>query len=862
MKHRGVFVAGAAIVVVLGCVLFLIERDAPSPSATASAQPVEDTPNAEAFAAAPDNDAAPALAPEHDPRTPLAGKETTRPHTPPTTGSHPEVEAPPTDGVDILILRAEDREPVAAAHVACIDEHSFTPEEILSFQSGDVSFDEFLATRGRHFRSNEQGLARIPRASGFGFLAASKGDLFGFAQYDEGGEQGLEVLLHFDPELTLRVVDPHGVPQGGVPIFLRSIDADSGERQDYTAVLSAEQTGLALLPHVLRLVEETDMEGSPFAAARILAAEQIELAIPVDPFPSEPVELTIPACGQIEVRILDPEGGLVDRPCVVKAVSLAPDVVPAEELFRSNTLAQTVSENGIARFAHVALDQRLAFHIQPSSGYSAVLESTWGPSSAGEQIDFEVYLRESRPFITGRVLDGKGAPISNALCRAIISPRHDPFADQDETNFRTDATGRLRFAFPDYVSDSDAYRLELTHLDPKVGLLSTVVQWPGHLQDGENDLGQVTLEPAPPVAAGSVRGTDGRAVYGASIRVLVATYANGTENWREIRSLDTTTDASGAFAIRGRVDVDRVALVARHDDYLQSQRQIVKPGDQSIEIQLEAAGTVHGRVLVDDFIPTDAFTVEATYTAFDGEKTVSQRAGEDGEFEFSRLPSGTCELRARLRSDRSCAGERVLVQVDPTAAPDAAPALLDLRGRIRSFEIELIAPNDLAIEGYLQAFPAQDERPVRYGILDGRAQVTTCRTAINLEVFAAGFRAEKLFEVAADQVVRLRPGLPVVFATSPTPPTSAGRTLQVEIRTPSGEWVTNTAGFDQDGRAVALFRQPGSYQGFLRVLDTLQSRGGSLFQSQEPLLEFQVDERADAQVIEFALPEAARRWLE
>ena len=774
----------------------------------------------------------------------------------------PELE----NGIPIRILKAEDRSPVAGAQVTFMLPEAATSEELMAWQTGELSLDEFMGAYGRHFRSNEAGIVKIPHTTSFGLLAASKGELYGLTQYNEDPQGVQELLLRYDPAARIRVLDAAGNALGGVPVFLRSVDAD-GWRQDHIGVQSAPQTGLASLEHMLTLMEEIEMEGPPYAGAKILSHSPIEVRIPIDPFPKEPLKLVLPAIGSLKLLLFQPDGQPFEGSFLAAASISVPEGASEEDTSPGYVeMVQTIGKQGRASFGQVALGLQLEVYIMPRSDYAELIEIVAGPTLQGETIEHAIYFEAQVPMLSGQLLDAELLPIALEFCEVSFSHAGRRF---DSTNFRTDSEGRFSFAFP--LQAEQPLPIDFEFVQQLGGLQRSASQrWLEAPRPGPNELGRIQLETPPRLAAGRVLSEDGTPIAGAEV-ILSGSRSNLTIGNRSGHgSYSSQTDGRGEFTILGTSPAGELTLRASHGWHSHSDPISIRAGSEGLEIILERAGVLRGQLLLAEGVDPRSLEVLVKAPAQTWDMAPSEYVDQKGRFGFHSLAPGTYEVVAQLLEGQPCKSEVLLVDIVASPEQLEEKITIDMRATLRSLRVRLVDSDLNPVEGRLTSIQAAQDptnsarsNAGSYDANSGGALIPTCQPSLDLEVTAEGYRTQRLSGIAEDRVVQLMPGLEVELQTQALPEFPAEVSVLVRfglLGTSPEERMNQDLRFEveRDGTTRLKLPEPGHYQVFLEVKRSTNDWSyKTLYNSREPVLECIVREQAAVQVFAFDLPEQA-----
>ncbi len=225
------------------------------------------------------------------------------------------------------------------------------------------------------------------------------------------------------------------------------------------------------------------------------------------------------------------------------------------------------------------------------------------------------------------------------------------------TSHRTETGADGRFALAAVLACDDA-SLAVAHAGAAT-LVRRITLWP----DSIVDLGDLVLHPGAGVV-GRVIDDQGRPVSNASVAAGEVT---------------TTADADGAFAVHG-LAAGCHALRAEAPGYVQGSAVRVELAagetERGIELQVDGARALSGRVQTDAGVPIAGATIEAQIGQARGDAGVSVRVASDaqGAFVLAPLPRGNARVivghRDFLPFGRVCATDSrdLVITLTPTRA--------------------------------------------------------------------------------------------------------------------------------------------------------------------------------------------------
>jgi protocatechuate 3,4-dioxygenase beta subunit len=270
------------------------------------------------------------------------------------------------------------------------------------------------------------------------------------------------------------------------------------------------------------------------------------------------------------------------------------------------------------------------------------------------------------PFISGRVVDSTGSPISGAT---VDTADGDSATTGDDGRFRLDeleaGTHRLDARAEGFVvaGPEVVRRVDVVLSDePEINQNKT------NKTSGVSDLELVLRRPA------SVKGrvvASGRPVSGASIGIYYLS-VDGLSGRLDPFVSDgvTTTSDKGEFVLEEVVPA-RLALLVEAKDYAvaESREFMLEPGETQgdILIDLDPSATVFGEVVDTQGAPIQAQLVLRGASLARSRKV---EASHDGKFVFRDVPAGTFVLEANAAGYRTERVESVEAVVGETNAQD------------------------------------------------------------------------------------------------------------------------------------------------------------------------------------------------
>ncbi len=496
---------------------------------------------------------------------------------------------------ELHVVRASD-EPAAGARVwffeISTDERRERFMTVLA-ENADYYADAVLSL-GEEVTADEQGVVRHHfRVDGLLALAKLE-DERGNLEWEPGDTTPATIRLREVSELSVRVLDAASQSRGEIPIhfgFRRSSFYSGGTRR----AVSRESDGIAHFPTLPRARREGDVPATEaFLAAGIVQLEPDWQPISLDPWPSEPVKLTLPATGEvlIEVAGLPPEARSWCELGIRK---------PGRSRGRMITGASVTMplEEGEALFPLVGLGLELQVEVNlPGSGSGHSGQLT-GPVRSGERRTLRIDLG-SNTVLVGRLLGQGGEPVGKGRWRIKVLSE----GLSSGMTLETDADGRFRFVLSDKMQRSELKSLSIEPRrapeteEPGVPL-EAAADLPPTLGPGTYDLGDLYMKEPPVLAAGRVQDHTGAPVAGARVYLMQLMYrppTDGQEHWTNARTIEESirTGEDGEFRCHGRVrgDSPELRVHAEREGYFQPEPLPCGLGSEGLIVVLQQSGAI------------------------------------------------------------------------------------------------------------------------------------------------------------------------------------------------------------------------------------------------------------------------------
>ncbi|MCK5941310.1 MAG: hypothetical protein KAI24_05010, partial [Planctomycetes bacterium] len=489
--------------------------------------------------------------------------------------------------------------------------------------------------QGRRTRTDARGDVTLPLARGRWLVAAHKDGEFGYLAV---GRDGRHVLhLQTDEQVTIAATFPDGSP-AAIPVAVRHQHRPGNADTIWRGQTDAD--GRAVVRH-FQLLRRAVAAGQPETFAERFAAMACVPTSPVvvtefagRPTDERPVQLQVPALGRLQIRLQCHSGvPLLSSARVgfgAERRNRAPDAFPISRgLLHQSTEKPVGDEPTSLPFAPVGQPLRVYARF-PSDRRAAYSEQSPGPSEGGGTAEITIRPLPQHTVLAGRLLVGRDRALAGARM-AVTIWRDDQV--HTTTNIGTIADGRWD-AVLSGREDEARWRIEFRHdaRNERGGpsgdeaperWLGAIVDLPPWPPGTRVELGDVLLEPLPPLCAGVVVDDRGQPIAGATIsieqhrenaaretvieglnasnlRQLLNERSNGRrprDGWRRLNGLRTSTDERGHFLLEARMPPGRLRVRADSDKHFAEYVELPEP-NQNLQIALARNGVLSGRLLL------------------------------------------------------------------------------------------------------------------------------------------------------------------------------------------------------------------------------------------------------------------------
>jgi hypothetical protein len=666
----------------------------------------------------------------------------------------------------------------------------FSFETQIAIQRGltsGESIESLVRSLGPSFLCDAEGRTEVRARDREGTaLAAIAPGLFGTLDPDEGQLESVTLELHPLHALEVRVLHADGAPASGT---LASLAWQSGSHRSdvLTARCDAEGRARILVPRAI--FRDMPIEGMVIAAMGLFR-EPVFQPLHEEEGAFAPVELRLPACGSVALRLRP--GAVAPRElyCQLSRIGEGGEEEGGDE---APGLGGKLGPDGL-QLRPVEIG--LALEARASATGSRLLWKArgTGPSAAGECV--ELLLEPPAAVkLLGRALDESGRPLARSTLRGTLETALDPTGSEPvEERIASDEEGRFSWELPADLSSEVRASLRLRRRGIE---LTARLKLPAVLA-GEHDLGSVVLSAPPLLARGRLIDASGAPVPGARIQLL---RSRPTAAWHqeEVRRVSTRSGEDGRFALQALPPEGELSLRATAPGFLPSTRDI-QVGEEVGDWTLGRQGGVRGRILLDPDIPASELRVEATPFS-----SVSSLRGPvslqaDGSFHMEGL--GLVPYRFKLEAE-PWAGpglvlwERVLLGAEAVGA-ELDLGTFDARGRLASTRLRIEDASgrlvrDIHIESPMEIQgPGAHAMNLRYsfgGLSPGEEEyrVWHLREGSSGEVFAHRFRRVPMEFDGGRHHLTMRPALPVRIDLEEFGRLPAGVSLAVKLSPSEGE---------------------------------------------------------------------------
>jgi hypothetical protein len=434
------------------------------------------------------------------------------------------------DGFVTVRVSDSTGKPAVGARVYYLDRSRLDVRAAAVLELALVSEENAKAWVLASAETNSHGEARIPHASDVGDVGVEYGTEFGTATLGSGAST-VAVRLERDRSRRVRVIDESGKPVVGTTVILMAARPTKPDQEMRSlgvpvwAGRSHAPDGTAEIHHVKQIEKLV-----PNATQLRLYAKSPEfVGVLTDAYSvafhldeEDPLTLTVPAPGQVMVRVHQRDGSPAPPNTAVELAAKTdlqaiadPDRNDRAEMEDEGSDNESfpdtaIAVHGMTTFSGVWLDRSFEITARAWDGTRRGHALIRGPRTAGEIVNVDVELGERLPTLTGRLLGKDGAPIRWSQFEASWASGENPKLGLDPYDQSTDGEGRFKMDLEEtppidperppalefwFVNDSGASK------HPSHWAMRLTVPVTKPLEPGDIDLGDIRLTSGPAPAS-------------------------------------------------------------------------------------------------------------------------------------------------------------------------------------------------------------------------------------------------------------------------------------------------------------------------------------------------------------------------
>jgi hypothetical protein len=353
--------------------------------------------------------------------------------------------------------------------------------------------------------------------------------------------------------ITVFAKDGDGQPVEALPIGL----LQAGEHPWFPSFDTTDVLGVATLAKIGQVAAKASDADSFWVRPMIPLGDYFGIQVDLDPPPKEPLELAVPALGQLELEVLEADGSPVEgtfQAFVSTAddgFTLDPSADLRSQMGKNPAMNFRASgQSGHAKFPYVGLGLNFFVQIDPAYGESIFAYGP-GPIAPGETV--KILVR--RPEPTGfriRLVDELGHPIPNVRWHASYVFFFEDYSSSSAESGETDSEGRTFLNLTDSelleLQDADGTELEMTaRLWETAKLWTATESFPKKVEVGTNDWGDLTLFVQNSLSLnGKVVDLAGEPIFGANFMMQELAWTDDQrEDWQHVGY--ARTNSEGVF---------------------------------------------------------------------------------------------------------------------------------------------------------------------------------------------------------------------------------------------------------------------------------------------------------------------------
>lgn len=620
----------------------------------------------------------------------------------------------------LRIVDAITREPIASARVW----HA-TREE-LDRGSEEGSMRGRLPLVGRLLTSDPDGMVTVPLGE-IGTVWARHGDRDATATIGPGDLEPHDLGLSPSRTLRVHVTDARGNPAAGVPVHLSTGD---DPRPWSFAFAITRDDGTALFHDLEEHARNAKLGATWRVRPEIPAAALPAESFAVEAWPSEPLSLSLPPTGRVEVRFTYEDGSIPTRKLPVR-VARGTGSSGSDRMVSLQSL-ETVRD-GTLILPHVGVNERLDITFSHGATRSRLPSyQVDGPEVLSEAVTRHVVLVEDALRMRGRLVTEEGDPIVtrelsvDVHCR--VGNRSFPSLDLFGS---TDDDGRFELVHPSWGPGIVPARLRIavaSTLDAPIRLAT--LEAPRLTPEHVLELEDVVVTVPSGTARGRVLDEEGEGIAAARIDVRVKETPVPSRSLPRRRGdpggrgklvspqtpdpfLEGTSRRHGHFDLALEADRDGYEIRALAPGFAPGAWHAVAPGDEGIELRLHRASTIAGSFRLPDALPFDELRFGLDVPGrhdlanlFSGYLT----SDAGGHFRKSDLAPGFYDFQVSLRGEPTPLVTIAGIEVPPgTLVRDPRLQEIDLDAVLEVVAVEIVDDRGAPIPGGMIRLLAEGE---------------------------------------------------------------------------------------------------------------------------------------------------------
>lgn len=567
-----------------------------------------------------------------------------------------------------------------------------------------------LIARGTKRVTDDLGETMLPGAPWRIAVAARAKDRVGFAELDRGRGEELVVALVSDEPIAVLVVDPTGEPRAKAPVIV--MQSGGNRERGGNGVLWSGETddeGLARVPYFRLHVREG--LGTEFLAFLAVPLDRPEFAAFVaEPLPKDPIRLTMPATGWVELSVVDPDQRPLDSALRVwvrpkrgdgkQQVAILPKGFEAGGWFDAAMATKPRGATSV-RLGPIGLglELRAGMRFTDRGRGGERIEGPWfaGPRAHDQVVTTTLVTPDWLAIVRGRVIDPSGAPHAAGRLPCQVRDTRRPWFDG---GLELDADGRFELGVRVDQAVTPEASLEIVERHADGTCAAGLAPLPGFAANARLAIGEVRLAEVQPLARGRVIDERGEPVRRARVQVQVSFDGQRFLDGGLARN---GVAEDGSFLLFGVPPSGALRIAASAEDHLPEFLPLVAAGTR-LEVTLQRAVDMRFVVQVPAGMPQQALSAELR--AQDGQKRGFELRvrGDNAGFVAEDLPRGSYDLAILLRNFAGDLRTVRAINVHPDLDRAQRTVTVDLRDALHAYAIEVVGAGsvvDEAVRGVL-----------------------------------------------------------------------------------------------------------------------------------------------------------------